>query len=213
MKEEIKNRVIERLDFTRDITDRRLKEIIQEVILEISREKPMLLEEKIKLSREVFYALRKLDFLQDLLEDEAVTEIMINGYEHIFIERGGRLYRYPEKFSSEEKLYQVVQQIASSANRMVNEMHPIVDARLEDGSRVNIILPPVSLDGAVMTIRKFAKEPMTLEWLCERNAFSKEVGEFLKMLVRARYNIFISGGTGSGKTTLLNGLSNCIPKD
>ncbi|WP_287477745.1 CpaF family protein [Anaerostipes sp.] len=213
MKEEIKNRVIERLDFTRDITDRRLKEIIQEVILEISREKPMLLEEKIKLSREVFYALRKLDFLQDLLEDEAVTEIMINGYEHIFVERGGRLYRYPEKFSSEEKLYQVVQQIASSANRMVNEMHPIVDARLEDGSRVNIILPPVSLDGAVMTIRKFAKEPMTLEWLCERNAFSKEVGEFLKMLVRARYNIFISGGTGSGKTTLLNGLSNCIPKD
>lgn len=213
MKEEIKKRVIERLDFTRDITDRRLKEIIQEVILEISKEKPMLLEEKIKLSREVFYALRKLDFLQDLLEDEAVTEIMINGYEHIFVERNGKLYQYPEKFSSEEKLYQVIQQIASSANRMVNEMHPIVDARLEDGSRVNIILPPVSLDGAVMTIRKFAKEPMTLEWLYERNAFSKEVGEFLKMLVRARYNIFISGGTGSGKTTLLNGLSNCIPKD
>ena len=107
----------------------------------------------------------------------------------------------------------MVQQIASGANRMVNEMHPIVDARLDDGSRVNIILPPVSLDGAVMTIRKFAKEPMTMEWLCQRGAFSKEVGEFLKVLVRAKYNIFISGGTGSGKTTLLNGLSNCIPKD
>ena len=165
------------------------------------------------LSREVFYALRKLDFLQDLLDDDTVTEIMINGYQHIFIEKNGKLYRYPETFSSEEKLYQVVQQIAAAANRMVNEMHPIVDARLEDGSRVNIILPPVSLDGAVMTIRKFAREPMTMEWLYERHAFSREVGEFLKLLVRARYNIFISGGTGSGKTTLLNGLSNCIPKD
>lgn len=213
MKEEIKKRIMDRLDFTKDITDRRLKDMIQGEILEYSREKPMLLEEKIKLSKEVFYALRKLDFLQDLLEDESVTEIMINGYQHVFIEKEGHLYQYSEQFSSEEKLYQVVQQIASGANRMVNEMHPIVDARLDDGSRVNIILPPVSLDGAVMTIRKFAKEPMTMEWLCQRGAFSKEVGEFLKVLVRAKYNIFISGGTGSGKTTLLNGLSNCIPKD
>lgn len=213
MKEQIKNMVMERLDFTRDITDGRLKEMIQEAVLEYSRETPLLLEEKMKLSREVFYALRKLDFLQDLLDDDAVTEIMINGYQHIFIEKNGKLYRYPETFSSEEKLYQVVQQVAAAANRMVNEMHPIVDARLEDGSRVNIILPPVSLDGAVMTIRKFAREPMTMEWLYERHAFSREVGEFLKLLVRARYNIFISGGTGSGKTTLLNGLSNCIPKD
>lgn len=213
MKEQIKNMVMERLDFTRDITDGRLKEMIQEAVLEYSRETPLLLEEKMKLSREVFYALRKLDFLQDLLDDDAVTEIMINGYQHIFIEKNGKLYRYPETFSSEEKLYQVVQQVAAAANRIVNEMHPIVDARLEDGSRVNIILPPVSLDGAVMTIRKFAREPMTMEWLYERHAFSREVGEFLKLLVRARYNIFISGGTGSGKTTLLNGLSNCIPKD
>ena len=213
MKEQIKNMVMERLDFTRDITDGRLKEMIQEAVMEYSRENPLLLEEKMKLSREVFYALRKLDFLQDLLDDDTVTEIMINGYQHIFIEKNGKLYRYPETFSSEEKLYQVVQQVAAAANRMVNEMHPIVDARLEDGSRVNIILPPVSLDGAVMTIRKFAREPMTMEWLYERHAFSREVGEFLKLLVRARYNIFISGGTGSGKTTLLNGLSNCIPKD
>ena len=213
MKEQIKNMVMERLDFTRDITDGRLKEMIQEAVMEYSRENPLLLEEKMKLSREVFYALRKLDFLQDLLDDDTVTEIMINGYQHIFIEKNGKLYRYPETFSSEEKLYQVVQQIAAAANRMVNEMHPIVDARLEDGSRVNIILPPVSLDGAVMTIRKFAREPMTMEWLYERHAFSRKVGEFLKLLVRARYNIFISGGTGSGKTTLLNGLSNCIPKD
>ena len=213
MKEQIKNMVMERLDFTRDITDGRLKEMIQEAVMEYSRENPLLLEEKMKLSREVFYALRKLDFLQDLLDDDTVTEIMINGYQHIFIEKNGKLYRYPETFSSEEKLYQVVKQVAAAANRMVNEMHPIVDARLEDGSRVNIILPPVSLDGAVMTIRKFAREPMTMEWLYERHAFSREVGEFLKLLVRARYNIFISGGTGSGKTTLLNGLSNCIPKD
>lgn len=213
MKQWIKNKVMERLDFTMDITDKELQDVIQEEILKVSRNNPMLLEEKVKLSRDVFYGLRKLDILQDLLEDEEVTEIMINGYDHIFIERSGKLFRYPHAFSGEDKLYQVIQQIAARANRIVNEMQPIVDARLEDGSRVNIILPPISLDGATMTIRKFASEPMTLEWLYERKAFSREIGEFLKILVQARYNIFISGGTGSGKTTLLNGLSNCIPKN
>lgn len=213
MKEHIKEKVMERLDFSHDITDQRLKEIIYEEITKVSRENPMMLSEKVKLNKDVFYALRKLDILQDLLEDDSITEIMINGCEHIFIERHGKLYEYPGKFSGEEKLYQVIQQVAAGANRMVNEMNPIVDARLEDGSRVNIILPPVSLDGAVMTIRKFAREPMTMEWLCQKQAFSEEIEEYLRILVRAKYNIFISGGTGSGKTTLLNGLSNCIPKD
>jgi pilus assembly protein CpaF len=213
MKEKIRQQVMEQLDFSKPITDRALKEVIQEEINKESREVPMLLDEKIRLNKEVFYALRRLDILQDLLEDDEVTEIMINGYHHIFIECRGKLYRYPGKFSGEEKLYQVIQQVAAGANRMVNEMNPIVDARLSDGSRVNIILPPVSIDGAVMTIRKFAKEPMTMEWLRKHRAFSDQIGEFLKILVRARYNIFISGGTGSGKTTLLNGLSNCIPKD
>lgn len=213
MKEYMKQRVMERLDFSKEITDLHLKEIIHEEIMKVSKENPMLLSDKVKLKKEVFYSLRKLDVLQDLLDDDSITEIMINGCSHIFIEQNGKLYKYPGKFSGEEKLYQVIQQVAAGANRMVNEMHPILDARLEDGSRVNVILPPISLDGAIMTIRKFAREPMTMEWLYERNAFSKEVEIFLKILVQARYNIFISGGTGSGKTTLLNGLSNCIPKD
>lgn len=212
-KELIKQKVMERLDFSRDITDEQLKEIIQDEIMKLSHSQPLLLADKIRLNQEVFYALRKLDILQDLLEDDSITEIMINGHEKIFIERKGKLFRYPGKFSDREKLYQVIQQVAAGANRMVNERNPIVDSRLEDGSRVNIILPPISIDGAIMTIRKFAKEPMTLDWLYERQAFEKEVGEYLKILVKSRYNIFISGGTGSGKTTLLNGLSNCIPKD
>lgn len=213
MKEQVKEKVIERLDFSQDITDQKLKEVIYEEVMKASKKHAMLLSDKVKLNKDVFYALRKLDILQDLLEDDSITEIMTNGCEHIFIERNGKLYEYPGRFSSEEKLYQVIQQVAAGANRMVNEMNPILDARLEDGSRVNIILPPVSLDGAVMTIRKFAREPMTMEWLYEKQAFSKKIGEYLKILVRAKYNIFISGGTGSGKTTLLNGLSNCIPKD
>lgn len=212
-KEDLKQKVMERLDFSKDITDEQLKEIIQDEMIKFSRRQPLLLADKIRLSQDVFYALRKLDILQDLLEDDSITEIMINGHEKIFVERGGKLFRYPGKFSDGEKLYQVIQQVAAGANRMVNERTPIVDSRLEDGSRVNIILPPISIDGATMTIRKFAKEPMTLEWLYERRAFQREIGEYLKLLVKGRYNIFISGGTGSGKTTLLNGLSNCIPKD
>lgn len=212
-KELIKQRVMQRLDFSREITDDQLKEIIQDEVIKLSHSQSLLLADKIQLNQEVFYALRRLDILQDLLEDDSITEIMINGYQNIFVERGGKLFRYPGKFSDSEKLYQVIQQVASGANRMVNERNPIVDSRLEDGSRVNIILPPISIDGATMTIRKFAKEPMTLEWLYQRQAFQKEIGEYLKILVKGRYNIFISGGTGSGKTTLLNGLSNCIPKD
>ena len=213
LKELLKQRVMEKLNFSQEISDEHLKGVIQEEIMKISEEYPLLLSDKIRLNQEVFYALRRLDILQDLLEDDSVTEIMINGYKNIFIERQGKLHRYPGHFSDNEKLYQVIQQVASGANRMVNERNPIVDARLNDGSRVNIILPPISIDGATMTIRKFAKEPMTLAWLCEREAFSEEIAKFLKILVRSRYNIFISGGTGSGKTTLLNGMSNCIPKD
>lgn len=212
LKELLKQRVMERLNFSQEISDDYLKEVIQQEIVKVSKDYPMLLSDKIRLKQEVFYALRKLDILQDLLEDDTITEIMINGSENIFIEQYGKLHRYPGHFSDAEKLYQVIQQVALGANRMVNEKNPIVDARLEDGSRVNIILPPISIDGATMTIRKFAKEPMTLEWLCEREAFSEEIAQFLKILVKARYNIFISGGTGSGKTTLLNGMSNCIPK-
>lgn len=179
----------------------------------MSEERYLPLEHKFKLLKDVYNSLRRLDILQDLLDDDSITEIMINGYENVFVEIGGKLRRCHKKFSSEEKLYQVIQQIVAGANRIVNETNPIVDARLLDGSRVNVMLPPVSLNGAAMTIRKFAGEPMTMEWLREKGAFTYFTEQFLELLVRARYNIFISGGTGSGKTTLLNGMSNCIPKD
>lgn len=179
----------------------------------MSEERYLPLEHKFKLLKDVYNSLRRLDILQDLLDDDSITEIMINGYENVFVEIGGKLRRCHKKFSSEEKLYQVIQQIVAGANRIVNETNPIVDARLPDGSRVNVMLPPVSLNGAAMTIRKFAGEPMTMEWLREKGAFTYFTEQFLELLVRARYNIFISGGTGSGKTTLLNGMSNCIPKD
>lgn len=171
------------------------------------------LKHKFELLKEVYNSLRRLDILQDLLDDTSITEIMINGYENVFVEIGGKLRRCHKKFSSEDKLYQVIQQIVAGANRIVNETNPIVDARLPDGSRVNVMLPPVSLNGAAMTIRKFAGEPMTMEWLRGKGAFTYFTEQFLEILVKARYNIFISGGTGSGKTTLLNGMSNCIPKD
>lgn len=177
----------------------------------MSGETYLSLKDKYELLKEVYNALRRLDILQDLLEDDSVTEIMINGYQNVFTEVNGRLQRCGKTFSSEEKLYQVIQQIVAGANRIVNESNPIVDARLPDGSRVNVMLPPVSLNGATMTIRKFAREPMTMEWLRNKGAFSGFTERFLEILVKARYNIFISGGTGSGKTTLLNGLSNCIP--
>jgi len=171
------------------------------------------LKHKFELLKEVYNSLRRLDILQDLLDDTSITEIMINGYENVFVEIGGKLRRCHKKFSSEDKLYQVIQQIVAGANRIVNETNPIVDARLPDGSKVNVMLPPVSLNGAAMTIRKFAGEPMTMEWLRGKGAFTYFTEQFLEILVKARYNIFISGGTGSGKTTLLNGMSNCIPKD
>ena len=178
LKELLKQRVMEKLNFSQEISDEHLKGVIQEEIMKISEEYPLLLSDKIRLNQEVFYALRRLDILQDLLEDDSVTEIMINGYKNIFIERQGKLHRYPGHFSDNEKLYQVIQQVASGANRMVNERNPIVDARLNDGSRVNIILPPISIDGATMTIRKFAKEPMTLAWLVNGKHFRKKLRSF-----------------------------------
>ncbi|WP_290760297.1 CpaF family protein [Anaerostipes sp.] len=188
-------------------------EFIEEELYLMSGESYLSLKDKYELLKEVYNALRRLDILQDLLEDDSITEIMINGYKNVFIEVNGKLGRCSKSFSSEEKLYQVIQQIVAGANRIVNESNPIVDARLPDGSRVNVMLPPVSLNGATMTIRKFAREPMTMEWLRAKGAFSAFTERFLEILVKAKYNIFISGGTGSGKTTLLNGLSNCIPAD
>ena len=163
--------------------------------------------------RDLFNAFRKLDILQELLEDESITEIMINGLENIFVEKKGEIYQYEKRFVSRKKLEDIAQQIASGCNRTVNEAEPIVDARLPDGSRVNLVLLPVALNGPIITIRKFPKEGITMKHLIAWGSISREAAEFLEMLVKAKHNMFISGGTGSGKTTFLNALSQFIPED
>lgn len=208
---ELQGKLMEQLNLKEELTDEEIGEIIEEAVLNRSREIYLTVTEKQTLKKELFNAFRRLDILSGLLEDEDITEIMINGKNHIFVERQGVLSEVAEKFTSEERLRNVIQQIVSSCNRIVNETVPIVDARLKDGSRVNVVLPPIALDGAVMTIRKFPKEFFTMEKLIAMGSVTEEAAEFLKLLVRARYNIFISGGTGSGKTTFLNVLSNYIP--
>lgn len=163
--------------------------------------------------KRVFHSIRGLDVLQPLLDDAAVTEIMINSHQEIFIERHGKVYQHPESFSSQEKLEDIIQRIVGKVNRAVNEASPVVDARLPDGSRVNVVLPPIALKGPAMTIRKFPEEPIQAADLVAWGTLTAETAEFLEQLVKAKYNIFISGGTGSGKTTLLNVLSNFIPAD
>lgn len=211
--EKLYERLHEKLNYAQEISDEEILMEIDQMILEEAKEHYMPLMEKIALRQQLFNGIRRLDILQELLEDETVTEIMVNGTEGIFVEREGRIRCWEQRFSSREKLEDVVQQIAGKCNRIVNEAIPIADARLENGDRVNIVLPPVALNGPVITIRRFPKEPITMEKLIEIGSVSKEAADFLKQLVRAGYNIFICGGTGSGKTTFLNALSDYIPKD
>jgi len=201
------------MDMAGEIEDERVSHIINQCILKYAGKEKLSLQDKMELKHDLFNSLRRLDILSDLLSDENITEIMINGHENIFVEKDGRLFRFDQNFESEERFKSVIQNIVSGCNRVVNEANPIVDARLTDGSRVNVVLPPVSLEGPVMTIRKFPKEAMTMEQLIYLGAVSTEVAEFLRQLVIAGYNIFISGGTGAGKTTFLNALSGYIPKD
>lgn len=208
---EIRERVLARMDMTQEQTDEEVRELIERCILEVSGERFISLEEKRRLTREVFLSIRKLDFLQEFIDDESVTEIMVNGPDAIFIEKNGRLYRAEERFESREKLENIIQQIVASCNRVVNEASPIVDARLENGARVHVVLAPVALNGPILTIRRFPKRPMCMEDLLRRQSLPKAAAELLQKLVRAGYNIFISGGTGSGKTTFLNALSEYIP--
>ena len=196
--EELHERILKELDMSREIDDDQLIELIHSVLEERGRETHIPLKEKAALGKELFNAFRKLDILQELIEDDTITEIMINGTEHIFIERKGRLEQLPKRFVSRDKLEDVIQQMVASANRMVNEASPIVDARLEDGSRVNVVLYPIALDGPIVTIRKFPKEMITMEELIRMESISREMAEFLERLVVSKHNIFVSGGTGSG---------------
>lgn len=205
--------LMQRLDPTRELSDGEILEVIDEMILSRSQDRELSLSRKLSLRQELFNSVRKLDVLQELIEDNSVTEIMVNGPDHIFIERDGRISAWEKTFSSPEKLEDVIQQIVGRCNRVVNESSPIVDARLEGGARVNVVIPPVALNGPVMTIRRFPDQPITMEKLLAIGSITKECADFLKILVEARYSIVIGGGTGSGKTTFLGALSEYIPKD
>jgi len=210
---EIKASIEESVDFRKDISDEELLDIIAKAVFEKSRNCFMTIAEKRESVEAIFNSMRRLDILQPVLDDASVTEIMVNGPDNIFIERNGRITKMEIGFESREKLEDVIQSIVSKANRMVNEASPIVDARLADGSRVNVVLQPIAINGPIMTIRKFPEKPMTAEDLIEHGSITEEAIEALRKFVKAKYNIFICGGTGSGKTTLLNILSGFIPCD
>ena len=196
-----------------DITDVALKQVIGECVQEESGLYMISIRQKQELEESVFNAIRRLDVLQELLEDDTITEIMINGKDDIFLERNGHITKWDKSFENEERLEDIAQKIASLSNKIVNISSPIADTRLEDGSRVSIVLPPVALNGPVITIRKFYKDALTMEKLIETGSLTQEAADFLKMAVKSKYNIFISGGTGSGKTTFLNALSEFIDND
>lgn len=209
----VRRQVLEKLDLSREMEDAELMELIVEEIRDETRQAALSIQERVLLKQQVFNSLRKLDAIQELVEDASVTEIMVNGPNHIFYERDGRIQRWNGSFSSEERLGDILQQIVAKHNRSINLASPIVDTRLEDGSRVNIVLSPIAIDGSALTIRKFPENPLTMEQLIAIQSVDREVAEILRELVEARYSVLISGGTGSGKTTFLNALSQYIPSD
>ena len=209
--EKIRRRVLDAMDFMKELPDAALLELIAKEMSYQKDVEKLSIQQRIFVEQRVFNSLRKLDVLQELLEDDQITEIMVNGPNHIFYEKNGQMMEHPYHFASEEKLQDVVQQIVGKHNRVVNLTTPIVDTRLEDGARVNIVLKPIAIDGSAISIRKFGKEPIDMQALICLETLNQEVAEFLKQIVVARYNIFISGGTSSGKTTFLNALSAFIP--
>lgn len=213
IKKRLEERLLERLDYSKESSDEEVEALIDDLFLqeEVLRIWPV--EERQQLRREIFVSLRRLDILQDLLEDDSITEIMINGPDSLFVERAGQIEKLKEHFESREKLVHIIQKIVGECNRSVNEASPIVDARLRDGSRVNVVLNPVAINGPIVTIRRFPDRPVTMEQMLAWSSITEEAAEELKLLVQAGYNIFISGGTGSGKTTFLNVLSGYIPAE
>ena len=209
----LRRKILDTLDLARDYSDEEIRDMIAAEVDQETWKKPVALSARIQLEEDIFNSLRRMDVLQSLLDDPDVTEILVNGPDVIFYEQKGRLYPYEKKFRSEASLTDMIQKIAGTYNRVVNQSSPIVDTRLADGSRVNIVLSPISVDGSAVSIRKFPKDPYQMEDLIAIGSIDPVAAEFLEILVRARYNIFISGGTGSGKTTFLNALSQYIPKD
>lgn len=210
--EYIRKRILETINLTK-ITDDLLEQQVREEVDRYFERTYVPIESKALLVDRVFSAIRGFGLLDTIINDDTVTEVMINGPNDIFIEKSGKLKKLNERFESEEKLQDTIQRIVALAGREVNQANPIVDTRLPDGSRVNVVLPPISLQGPIVTIRKFSKEPMTVEKLIQYGSITPEIADVLKLLVRAKYNIFICGGTGSGKTTFLNAISNFIPSD
>ena len=213
LEKEIRQEVMNAIDLSMDVSDEEILTLIKNSIIEKGKNRPISLADRKKIENHVFNSLRKLDVLEDLLNDEEITEIMINGTENIFIEKKGRVVHCSEKFSSEEKLNDIIQNIVAQSNKIVNESNPIVDTRLSDGSRVNIVLKPAAVDYSILSIRKFPKEQMNMERLKSFGSISEEQVELLRKLVASGYNIFVSGGTGSGKTSFLNALGEFIPSD
>ncbi|NBI27858.1 CpaF family protein [Chengkuizengella marina] len=209
----IKKQVITQLNVADDISNEQLKEMIEEIVFQFSEQYYLTSKQKYDYVMRLFHSFRGLDILQPIVDDPSITEIMINNYDEIFIEKEGQVTPYDGQFESQEKLENVIQTIVSKVDRAVNESSPIVDARLKDGSRVNVVLPPIALKGPTMTIRKFPEKPLSIDRLISNDSISQEAADFLQQLVISKYNIFIGGGTGSGKTTFLNILSDFIPSD
>lgn len=213
LKKKLQEELLATLERKKEWTDEEIMAQIDELIVAVSRDIYMSGYRKLILKQELFNSVRRLDLLQELVDDGEITEIMVNGAGDIFYEKYGQIHRWEKTFESIEKLEDVIQQIVAGANRRVNEASPIVDARLADGSRVNVVLKPIALNGPILTIRKFPEEPMNMKKLIDQGALTHEAAAFLEKIVRAKYNIFISGGTGTGKTTMLNALMDYVSKD